>query len=101
MTEEHIKENIILYMKNYKGNKVVPINKRLVALRAFFNFLDKHKLIPKNTMENIKLLKDRKAVIEKLQETLSVPIQDRLKEYLKKYIAIHDYVESGALFVLE
>ena len=35
MTEEHVKENVILYMKNYRGIKVVSINTRLRALRAF------------------------------------------------------------------
>lgn len=39
MTEEHVKENVILYMKNYRGIKVVSINTRLRALRAFYNFL--------------------------------------------------------------
>ncbi|MFB6468744.1 tyrosine-type recombinase/integrase [Cytobacillus sp. Hz8] len=62
ITEEHIKENV-LYMRNYKGIKVVSINTRLRALRAFYNFLFKFKHIPKNPMENIKLLKDRKTVI--------------------------------------
>ncbi|GGF16997.1 tyrosine recombinase XerC [Halobacillus andaensis] len=63
ITEEQIKENVIMYMKKYKGLKVVTINTRLRALRAFFNFLYRHKHIPKNPMANIKLLKDRKAVI--------------------------------------
>lgn len=63
ITAEHIKENVILYMRNYKGNRVVSINTRLRALRSIFNFLYKHKHIPHNPMENIKLLKDRKRVI--------------------------------------
>ncbi|TWI56082.1 integrase/recombinase XerD [Halalkalibacter nanhaiisediminis] len=63
VTDEHIKENVILYMKNYKGNRVVSINTRLRALRSIYNFLHKHKHIPQNPMENIKLLKDRKRVI--------------------------------------
>jgi len=33
ITEEHIKENVILYMRNYKGSRVVSINTRLRALR--------------------------------------------------------------------
>lgn len=63
VTEEHIKENVILYMRNYKGLRVVTINTRLRALRAFFNFLYKQKHISKNPFENIRLLKDRKQVI--------------------------------------
>ncbi|WDL92791.1 tyrosine-type recombinase/integrase [Bacillus sp. HNR-4] len=63
VTEEHIKENVILYMRKYKGTKVISINTRLRALRAFFNFLYKNKHIPNNPMENISLLKDRKSII--------------------------------------
>lgn len=63
ITEEHINEKVILYMRNYKGIKVVSINTRLRALRSFFNFLYKRKHIPNNPMENVKLLKDRRRVI--------------------------------------
>jgi len=89
MTEEHIKENVILYMKNYKGNRIVSINTRLRALRSFFNFLYKHKHIPKNPMENIKLLKDRKTVIatftkEQLKNLFRQP-------NLKTFTGVRDY----------
>ncbi|PFG03022.1 tyrosine-type recombinase/integrase [Bacillus sp. es.036] len=63
VTEEHIQENVIRYMRIYKGTKIVSINTRLRGLRSFFNFLYKKKHIPKNPMENITLLKDRKHVI--------------------------------------
>jgi len=63
VTEEHIQENVIRYMRTYKGAKIVSINTRLRGLRSFFNFLYKKKHIPKNPMENITLLKDRKHVI--------------------------------------
>ncbi|OHR72161.1 recombinase XerD [Bacillus sp. HMSC76G11] len=63
VTEEHIQENVIRYMRIYKGIKIVSINTRLRGLRSFFNFLYKKKHIPKNPMENITLLKDRKHVI--------------------------------------
>jgi integrase/recombinase XerD len=63
VTDEHIKDNVILYMKNYKGNRVVSINTRLRALRSLFNYLHKQKYIPHNPMENVKMLKDRKSVI--------------------------------------
>ncbi|WP_163971807.1 tyrosine-type recombinase/integrase [Oceanobacillus halotolerans] len=69
ITEELIQDNLILYMRNYKGSKVVTVNTRLRALRAFFNFLHKHKHIPKNPMENIQLLKDRKHVIPTFTKT--------------------------------
>jgi integrase/recombinase XerD len=159
-TEEHVKENVILYMRKTKGLRIVSINTRLRALRAFFNFLYKHKHVSNNPMENISLLKDRRRVVatftkEQLSKlfkqpdlrtftglrdytimmlfletgirvneltglTLSdirwednlilirnaksyrerqVPMQKRMKEQLKKYIAIRGYVETDALFV--
>ncbi len=89
VTEEHIQENVILYMKNYKGNKIVSINTRLRALRSFFNFLYKHKHLPKNPMENIKLLKDRKHIIatftkEQLKTLFRQPD-------LKTFTGVRDY----------
>ncbi|MBO1579987.1 tyrosine-type recombinase/integrase [Bacillus sp. XF8] len=160
VTEEHIKENVILYMRNDKGLKVVSINTRLRALRAFFNFLHKHKHIPINPMKNISLLKDRRRVVNtftkeqlnklfkqpdlktftgvrdytimmllletgirineltgltladvrwedsliiirnaKSYKERQVPIQSRMKEQLKRYIAIRGYVETDALFI--
>ncbi|MGE7768430.1 phage integrase SAM-like domain-containing protein [Peribacillus sp. NPDC096540] len=52
-----IQRNVILYMKE-QGLKIVTINTRLRSIRAYFNFLYKQKLIRKNPVENIKLLKD-------------------------------------------
>jgi site-specific recombinase XerD len=39
--------------------KITTINTRLKALRAFYNYLYKDKLLEKNPMKNIKLLRDR------------------------------------------
>lgn len=88
-TEEHAKENVILYMRNYKGNKIVSINTRLRALRALFNFLHKQRHIPNNPMENIKLLKDRKSIIATFTK-------DQLRKLfkqpdLKTFTGIRDY----------
>uniref|UniRef100_A0A7U4DJS9 Integrase family protein n=1 Tax=Geobacillus sp. (strain Y4.1MC1) TaxID=581103 RepID=A0A7U4DJS9_GEOS0 len=65
MTPEIIKQNVILYMKNQKKCKTVTINTRLRALRAFFNFLEREKIISKkqNPFHEIKLLKDRKKAV--------------------------------------
>ncbi|EJR98179.1 tyrosine-type recombinase/integrase [Bacillus mycoides] len=57
-------ENLILKSKQLM--KVTTINTRLRALRSFYNFLDKNKLIDKNPMKNIKLLRDRQKTIETL-----------------------------------
>lgn len=89
VTEEHIKENVILYMKNYKGNRVVSINTRLRALRSIFNFLSKHKHIPQNPMRNVKLLKDRKRVIP----TFSIDQLNKLfrQPELTTFTGVRDY----------
>ncbi|WP_439874944.1 tyrosine-type recombinase/integrase [Bacillus mycoides] len=89
VTEEHIKENVILYMRKYKGTKVISINTRLRALRAFFNFLYKNKHIPNNPMENISLLKDRKPIIptftkQQLNQLFRQP-------NLKSFTGVRDY----------
>ncbi|MCM3197048.1 tyrosine-type recombinase/integrase [Priestia megaterium] len=57
-------ENFILMSK--QSIKITTINTRLRALRSFYNFLFKNKLIDKNPMQNIKLLRDRQKNIETL-----------------------------------
>lgn len=54
---------VIIQMKK-KGLQTVTINTRLRAIRAFFNFLQREKYIKQNPMNEIKLLKDRKKVVE-------------------------------------
>lgn len=58
-----IKQHGIRYMKD-KGLKTVTINTRLRAIRAFFNFLEQQQLINKNPMKDIKLLRDRRRIVE-------------------------------------
>jgi len=55
-----------LILKSKQLMKVTTINTRLRALRSFYNFLDKNKLIDKNPMKTIKLLRDRQKTIETL-----------------------------------
>ena len=55
-----------LILKSKQLMKVTTINTRLRALRSFYNFLDKNKLIDNNPMKNIKLLRDRQKTIETL-----------------------------------
>ncbi|HFK1513840.1 tyrosine-type recombinase/integrase [Bacillus paranthracis] len=55
-----------LILKSKQLMKVTTINTRLRALRSFYNFLDKNKLIDKNPMKAIKLLRDRQKIIETL-----------------------------------
>jgi integrase/recombinase XerD len=90
LTEEHIKENLILFMRNQKGLKVVTINTRLRALRAFYNFLYKSKYIPFNPMENIKLLKDRKTIIATFSKD---QLNNLFKQPdLKTFTGVRDYI---------
>lgn len=60
---DHINQ-FIIYSKEVLELKIVSINTRLRAIRAFFNFAYKHGYIPKNPFANIQLLKDRRTVIE-------------------------------------
>jgi len=60
---DHLNQ-FIIYSKDVLELKIVSINTRLRAIRAFFNFAYKHGYIPKNPFANIQLLKDRRTVIE-------------------------------------
>lgn len=160
-TGETIKKHGILYMKE-KGLKPVSINSRLRAIRAFFNFLEEQQLIKKNPMKEIKLLKDRRRIVEtfdkkQIKTLLSscdlktftglrdytimlllletgvranelvginvsdiiwsqkiirirntkggyerfVPIQNKMVDVLKKYIAIRGIVDTDSLFITQ
>jgi integrase/recombinase XerD len=89
ITQAIIQKNVILYMKEL-GLKTVTINTRLRAIRSYFNFLYKQKYIRKNPMEGIKLLKDRKSIVqtfssEQLEKLLSQPD-------LRTFTGLRDYV---------
>ncbi|PYZ99099.1 recombinase XerD [Alteribacter lacisalsi] len=99
VTEEHIKMNLILYMKNYRGCKPVTINTRLRALRAFYKFLYSQKLIPTNPMKNIQMMKDRKRVIptftkEELNKLLKQPDLTTFTGY-RDYTLMMLFLETG------
>ncbi|WP_018933300.1 tyrosine-type recombinase/integrase [Gracilibacillus lacisalsi] len=89
VTEETIKRNVILYMQE-QGLKVVTINTRLRAIRTYFNFLHKQKYIKHNPVENIKLLKDRKSIVE----TFTADQLDKLLRQpdLRTFTGLRDYV---------
>ncbi len=160
-TGDTIKTHGILYMKE-QGLKPVTINTRLRAVRAFFNFLEQQQLITKNPMKDIKLLRDRRRIVEtfdrkQIKALLSscdlrtftglrdytimlllletgvraneliginvtdivwsqkvirirntkggyerfVPIQNKMIDVLKKYIAIRGSVETDSLFITQ
>ena len=67
-------EHLIMISK--ERIKVTTINTRLRALRAFYNFIYRKRLIATNPMEEIKLLKDRHKMIDALE---NVEIEKLLK----------------------
>ncbi|MBD7965378.1 tyrosine-type recombinase/integrase [Fictibacillus norfolkensis] len=88
ITPEHVKENVIRYMKDRQQAKTVSINTRLRAIRAFFNYLHKERYIPNNPIKEIKLLKDRKTIIATLSN-------DQIRKLfrqpnLKTFIGVRD-----------
>lgn len=67
-------EHLIMISK--ERIKITTINTRLRALRAFYNFIYRKRLIATNPMEEIKLLKDRHKMIDALE---NVEIEKLLK----------------------
>ncbi|UTT42279.1 tyrosine-type recombinase/integrase [Exiguobacterium aurantiacum] len=60
-------EHLIMISK--ERIKITTINTRLRALRAFYNFIYRKRLISTNPMEDIKLLKDRHKMIDALENS--------------------------------
>lgn len=95
ITSEHIKRNVILYMKEEQERKIVTINARIRAVRSFFNFLHRKGYIRKKPVQGIKLLKDRKQAVEtfsreQLKELFKIPD-------LRTFTGMRDYVLMSLL----
>ncbi|MBN3553309.1 tyrosine-type recombinase/integrase [Fictibacillus nanhaiensis] len=82
-------EDLILNSK--KLIKVTTINTRLRALRSFYNFLKKNKLIYTNPMKNIKLLRDRQKTIETLDNSEIEKLIKTIRRY-KTFVSFRDEV---------
>ncbi|WP_346200675.1 tyrosine-type recombinase/integrase [Caldifermentibacillus hisashii] len=81
-------KDIIIQMKK-KGLQTVTINTRLRAIRAFFNFLQRERYIKHNPMAEIKLLKDRKKIVETFTNK---QLQMLFKQpNLRTFVGIRDY----------
>ncbi len=80
-----------LIMRSKQMVQITTINTRLRALRSFFNYLTKNKLIKRNPMKNIKLLRDRQKTIETLDNK---EIEDLLREMRKHktFVSFRDEV---------
>ncbi|MEC3158407.1 tyrosine-type recombinase/integrase [Bacillus thuringiensis] len=80
-----------LILKSKQLMKVTTINTRLRALRSFYNFLDNNKLIDKNPMKNIKLLRDRQKTIETL-DNLEIEKLIKIIRKQKTFVGFRDEV---------
>lgn len=63
ITSKVIKENVILAMMDDK-RKESAINARLRAVRSFFNFLERERMVVLNPMDSVKLVRQKQTVIE-------------------------------------
>lgn len=63
ITSKVIKENVILAMMD-DDRKESAINARLRAVRSFFNFLERERLVVQNPMDSVKLVRQKQPVIE-------------------------------------
>lgn len=63
ITADIIKDHVILRMME-EGRKETTINANLRAIRALFNFLESECLIVKNPVKKLKLVKQKKTVIQ-------------------------------------
>ncbi|SFQ76809.1 Phage integrase, N-terminal SAM-like domain [Psychrobacillus psychrotolerans] len=88
LTQKDI-EDIVLHLKS--KIKVVSINTRIRALKSFYNFLYKNKLVMPNPMKNIKQLRDRTRVIETLEDKELELLAAHIKNQ-KSFIGVRDYV---------
>jgi site-specific recombinase XerD len=87
-------ETLILHLKD--KIKVVSINTRLRAIKAFFNYLDKKKLLYSNNPTiNIKQLRDRQKIMETLEDDEIVQVAKYIKGQ-KSFVGYTDF----AIFML-
>ncbi|MEK3887610.1 tyrosine-type recombinase/integrase [Bacillus sp. FSL K6-3431] len=87
LTQKDI-EDMIIYLK--EKIKIVSINTRIRGLKSFFSFLHKEKLVRPNPMKNIKQLRDRRRIIETLEDKDIENIAAYIKEQ-KTFVGIRDY----------
>ncbi|AUS14798.1 MULTISPECIES: tyrosine-type recombinase/integrase [Bacillus amyloliquefaciens group] len=94
-----LKENVIVYMMDKLGRKETSINTRLRAIRAFFNFLEKNRMIDDNPAKELSLVKQKKEVIEtfsreQLRDILRQPDQGTFTGF-RDYTIMLLLIETG------
>ena len=67
LTEKHIKE-CILYWKKECNHSPTTINHKIRSLKQFFVFLVSEGIVYKNPMDNLKILKTSKVIIQPFNE---------------------------------
>lgn len=98
ITAKIIKENIILTMMD-DNRKESAINARLRAIRSFFNFLERERMVVQNPMDSVKLVRQKQTVIEtfsreQIHALLKQPDQ-RTFTGLRDYTMILLLLETG------
>lgn len=86
-------EQVILILKN--RIKVVSINTRLRAVKAFYNYLEREQIITDNPARNIKQLRDRDKLMETLDDDEIVMVANHIKAQ-NTFVGVRDY----AIFLL-
>ncbi|NRG31126.1 tyrosine-type recombinase/integrase [Niallia circulans] len=99
ITLKVLRENVIYYMMTVQQRKETTINTRLRAIRAFFNYLAKEKMIAVNPAEELTLIKAKKEVIEtfsreQLRDILRQPDQETFTGF-RDYTILMLLVETG------
>jgi len=99
ITLKILKENVILYMMETLERKETSINTRLRAIRAFFNFLEKERMIAENPASELSLIKQKKEVIETFnrEQLRAILRQPDLETFtgLRDYTLMLFLVETG------
>ena len=98
ITLKLLQENVILHMME-NGAKETSINTRLRAVRAFFNWLEKERMISANPARELSLIKAKKEVIEtftrdQIRDLLRQPDQNTFTGF-RDYTIILVMLETG------
>lgn len=97
-------EEYILYCRE-RGLKPITVNGRIRSLRSFFNYLINHKIISRNPMKGISLVKHPKPVVptfteEQIRRLLKQPDLSTfsgLRDYMIMYLLLDTGIRIGEL----
>jgi len=96
ITSDQIKEHVILSMMR-EGLKETTINSNLRAIHSFFNFLERECYVIHNPVRNVKLIKQKKTVIQTFSsEQIHILLH---QPNMKTFTGLRDY--TMMMFLLE